>query len=779
MTRRTSVFWIAHGVAVAAVLVALSPWGRDRGRRGRVVVAFDASASVVEVGAGPRDVADAFATRFRPLDPSTVVDGLVFGATAAPWFSGAAPDTVAASMRTALPPVDGWGSSPADALAAASAGGGPATVVLVTDGSGVDDACVAAARGLRAGGHVVHVAPVHVARPMARPFLADVRAPLRVAPGAPIRLEVTVAARGASATEAVVAVRESGGAEQRRRVAVPARGAISAIVRFDGGAMRGVRRFEVALDGGPADAARRASVEVAVGDALSIGVLGRVPEWAAALGDGFAIRRVDAADAAVDVLVVHGLVAGPPPLDARGAAALADAVRDGTGLLAVAGSVGFGPGGWRESPLATILPVRIERAGPDADVSVLVDRSGSMAAADRWPSAVRGVVAVVAGLGSRDRVRVATFARDVAEAIAWRAVPGAAGAIRNALGAVRPGGPTNLAAAVDAVRFPPDEEPARRRLLIVSSDGRLGGGPARYRALGHALRERGVRVGVVQSGGDAPAAGLRALTLDGANGRVVLADGDDLERAFRAAADDGWWIDPVPPVRAVAAPTPPAGGWPQPQRVSRTRLAPAGRLVADAGDAPLVAIGRHGLGRVAVAAFDAGETAWAGPEPWRTLLPGVFGDERPRGVRGRVDVRGGRAVASLRVPEERAVATWTLRWGSRRIPFDPIGPGRLRTASFSPPPGGATAPPAFAEFGDRRVRIGVAVVHGAELAVDDRDTTRHARLATAGGGRVLGPGDTIPAPMAPSRAPAWPWAALALVAFLVGRAVKFAPIGGR
>lgn len=782
MTRRATVSAIAHAVAIAAVLVALSPWGRSGGGRPRVVVAFDASASVAEAGASPRDRADPFAARVGSLDGATVVDGIAFGAAAAPWFAGATPATLRDAMRAPLPPLDPWASSPTDALVAArrSLGRRPGTVVLVTDGGGVDDAAVAVARSLHAAGHVVHVVPIDAVPPTARPFIADVRAPLRVVPGAPIAIDVAVAARGAAPSEAVVVVREVGGDEQRRPVAVPPTGAIRVVVPFAGRATADVRRFSIALDGVPADAARRATVDVAVGDAVRIGAFGRTPAWAERLGDGFAVRAVDDAAAPVDVLVVDGLAFGPPPLDARAAAAIVDAVRDGTALLAVAGSVGFGPGGWRDSPLASALPVRIERAGPDADVCLLVDRSGSMAAAARWPTAVRAATAVIAGLGTRDRVRVATFAADVAEAVAWRDARTAGPAVARALGAVRPGGPTNLAAALESVAFPTTDDASRRRLLIVSSDGRLAEAADRYRAIGGALRDRGIHVGVVQSDGASPAPGLVALTLDGANGRVVVAGAGDLADAFRAAADTGWWIDPAPVVRAVAAaPAPPDGGWPRPARVSTTRRADDGRVVAEAGQAPLIAIGRHGLGAVAVAALDPGGSPWAGPAPWRALLRGLLADGAVRAVRGRVVVRGGEAAAELRVPGAGAVGSWVLRWGALRIPFEPDGPGALRTAPFAAPGRSAAPAPAFAEADGRRVRLAVADVPGAELAVDPPDRARAARLAAAGGGRVLDPGEPLPARPDRGGGPAWPWAALALVALLVGRAVKFAPSAGR
>ena len=120
---RPRVTAIANGVAVAAVLTAMSPWGRQGASRPHVVVAFDVSASVLESGGDPSSSSDALGARFGDADPHTTIDLLAFATTARRWATGESPASVAEALRRPPPAVDPWASRPGAAITAAGVGG--------------------------------------------------------------------------------------------------------------------------------------------------------------------------------------------------------------------------------------------------------------------------------------------------------------------------------------------------------------------------------------------------------------------------------------------------------------------------------------------------------------------------------------------------------------------------------------------------------------------------------------------------------------------------------
>src|SRR5690606_16600421 len=87
-------------------------------------------------------------------------------------------------------------------------------------------------------------------------------------------------------------------------------------------------------------------------------------------------------------------------------------LRGGGGLLFAGGEASFGPGGWQNSNLEKILPVRMdaqkEREIPGVAMSLVIDRSGSMTGLP-LSMAKEACIATVNVLQQNDLIEVIAF----------------------------------------------------------------------------------------------------------------------------------------------------------------------------------------------------------------------------------------------------------------------------------------------------------------------------------------------------------------------------------
>jgi len=552
---------------------------------------------------------------------------------------------------------------------------------------------------------------------------------------------------------------------------------------------------------------------------LWLGKSSRPPAAFARLGDGFTVRVRRLADpvlAETDVVILDDVRFGSPDLRAGQTAALERAVVRGAGLLAAGVEDAFGPGAWQGTELERMLPVRLARPGPRIDTVLLLDRSGSMGTGDRWSRATTAAQSFLSGLEPKDRVRVVAFAADPQLALDWRTVPAREDGdgtsadlgreLRRRLHRIRPQGPTNLISAVEAAiaafRGRPETgpEPRRSRLLLLS-DGRLGEPVRSYLAWGARLQSAGIRIGVVATGDSLDPEGrarLEALTAGGANGRVVVvAAGEDLEGAFRAAGNPDWWIDgPLDVIRTENA-LPEglelgANPFSPVDRLVRTLPRPSvGTLIAVTRESqPVLALGRYGDGRTAAfpgAVGGARSGGWNRPETWRPLLrwlarrePGMAGRPVARAV-----LRRGRLEIEVRLPIGAGLTGWRFGWGDRRWPLAPLGSRRLAAtvdvASVDATVGAAAGE--LLEGRTRRTRVPVRRIPGEELRQIGANVTALRSLGEQGGGRCLISAEDHsgwpPPPGGDSGGAAPIWPLLALAAFFAARGVKSLWIRGR
>lgn len=135
---------------------------------------------------------------------------------------------------------------------------------------------------------------------------------------------------------------------------------------------------------------------------------------------------------------------------------------------------------------------------PRLDVRVLLDASGSMASEGKWDNALAATKALVAELAPDDRFGLIAYSNS-AEAVVLPRRRLDRAAIARDIQALRNGGGTNLAAALELLQAHPPrrDAPDDVALVVVISDGLLTEGEADPAALGERVRALFDRRGVI------------------------------------------------------------------------------------------------------------------------------------------------------------------------------------------------------------------------------------------------------------------------------------------
>jgi Ca-activated chloride channel homolog len=323
-------------------------------------------------------------------------------------------------------------------------------------------------------------------------------------------------------------------------------------------------------------------------------------------------------------------------------------VRGGGSLLMVGGPRGFGLGGYRGSPIEEALPVDMKersREEPRNSVALVIDKSGSMREERRIVFAREAARQLVNHLNDRDRLAVIGFDREAFEVIPLAEV----GEIRydfdRRIDRLRPSGGTRLfPALVEARRQLRGEEAKKRHIIVLSDglseDGETASGRRHYYDLALALAEQGVTISTVALGRDADADFLERLASYGRGAFHETKDASDLPEIvlgeFREHARERTMrereLRPVP-----SGDSPLVGEiaradsrWPAVLGLVETELKPRARLdVAVAGsDAPLIASWEYGRGRAAAVTTDADgrwSDRWVRWGEWSRLWSGIAG----------------------------------------------------------------------------------------------------------------------------------------------------------
>lgn len=404
----------------------------------------------------------------------------------------------------------------------------------------------------------------------------------------------------------------------------------------------------------------------------------------------------------------------------------------GGGFLMIGGEDSFGAGGYFRTPIATLLPVRIEREEreetPVVALLVILDRSGSMSASaggqTKMALANEGAALALEVLQGKDLFGVFAVDTRVQDVVPLGRVSDREGAARSIAGITSGGGGiyiyTSLAEALPRLR---DAE-ARIKHIILFSDaadaeeknaGQLGEGPSQGGSaldLAAAMLANRITLSVVALGTDQDkdTAFLRQLAAQGGGRFYLTADATTLPRLFTletmratesSLREDAFLAVPKDEPEALRgldwSSAPLLLGF----NVSRLKPGADLLLSTEKGD-PLLATWRYGLGRVGAFTSDA-KARWASEwlgwpgygKFWaqmaRSLVQPAGRDDLTASVReedGRLVVEAdaitpaGEFRNGLKMDASVAVGGADLK----TVPMLQVGPGRYRT-SFRRPVG--------------------------------------------------------------------------------------------
>ena len=505
-------------------------------------------------------------------------------------------------------------ASLADALLAATAAipaGARGAVTLVSDGGDESLATLAPLQDLAERGLPLHAVTLPPAEDPARPVVLDAPEGLRAGATGVVRVvlaglgeevRVTLLADGEEwGSRALPAV--EGRTELRFAVEPPQEGFVEAQVRVE--SAEGTARERSAT------LAVQAPTRVLALTARTVGSGERLGELA---GPGFQVDERGADDGAdglpdpgdYDLVVVDDRPASllPAAFQAR----LVSAVQgEGVGLLASGGEAAFGPGGWHDTPLASVLPVdavqKEEKRDPSVALVIIIDTSGSMGG-NRVQLAKEVSRLALKRLLPHDKAGIVEFYG----AKRWAAPLQPASnhiELERALNRMQAGGGTVILPAIEEAWYGLKNVNVRYKHVLVLTDGGVESGA--FEPLLRAMADDGITVSTVLIGGDAHSEFLVNLANWG-KGRFYgvpnrfnlpeillkqpasakLPAWRPVPTALEAGGGPTWWgeVDPssVPSLAGHV----------------ETRLRPGAEEVLSTagGTRPVLASWRHGLGRV-------------------------------------------------------------------------------------------------------------------------------------------------------------------------------------
>jgi len=182
-------------------------------------------------------------------------------------------------------------------------------------------------------------------------------------------------------------------------------------------------------------------------------------------------------------------------------------VKDGGGFIMIGGDHSFGLGGYRDTPIADVLPVELvppqtQKKRLNVAVELVIDKSRSMADNNKIEFAKDAAREVVRNLKDDDYIGIFGFDAAPFEVVRM----GQVGTIRDEatdrVSRLFPTGQTNLMPAIDEARRRLTAVSAGRKHLIILTDGRLPDGGPYYVEIVKQMRLLGITVSTVLVGDD-------------------------------------------------------------------------------------------------------------------------------------------------------------------------------------------------------------------------------------------------------------------------------------
>ncbi|MCB1224873.1 MAG: VWA domain-containing protein, partial [Verrucomicrobiales bacterium] len=540
--RRRKLLLLVRSLAVLAVVAALAgPVVETHSSRQAVGLVMDLSQSMGQDGL--ERVLNAERDLREGLPSTSEVFTVALGAQPTLWR----PEDDAMNLARAWQIEHGADSDYAEALRFASAlfpPGSGKNVVVLGDGTPTRGEMDRVARDLAADGILVHaLAVAGEPRPDVR-VAAFSAARTQVREGASVDLQAELRSTGAE----VVRLRlfEDGLEVESRVLELPA--GASQTVHFERTPSgRGLRAFRLVAEPTGADELPQNNEGLALVD-----VQGRL-RWLAVTLDSDSVAGLQRAMAAEEVQVetvtperaprtmdqlaaYDGVILAAVPAHRLGEEwmkLLRDYVdRLGGGLLMLGDSQTFGVGGYFQTPVEEMLPVRLrapdEEEKQSAAVALVIDRSGSMAG-EKLETAKSAAMATAEVLDRMDYLGVFAFDSEGKVVVPMTRLTSKA-AVAGQIATLSAGGGTNLEPALQMAREALGRVKARVKHIIVLTDGQTAG--SGYENLASLCRAEGMTISTVAIGEGSHVALLQAMASAGGGQAYSTLDAAGITRIF-------------------------------------------------------------------------------------------------------------------------------------------------------------------------------------------------------------------------------------------------------
>ena len=190
-------------------------------------------------------------------------------------------------------------------------------------------------------------------------------------------------------------------------------------------------------------------------------------------------------------------------------------VASGNAFLMLGNEPSFGPGGYRETPIETILPVELrepKKEEKNRAVIFVIDKSGSMREANKLLYTQEAAKAALRQFKNGDLVGVVGFDVSAFIVVPLTPVERVRGTFDAQIDRLRPGGRTNVYPAIVEAKRQLERQSAGRKHVIILSDGITSGAQSQYIDLVSVMKnELKITTSAIAIGDDADIALMKRL----------------------------------------------------------------------------------------------------------------------------------------------------------------------------------------------------------------------------------------------------------------------------
>ncbi len=436
----------------------------------------------------------------------------------------------------------------------------------------------------------------------------------------------------------------------------------------------------------------------------------------------------------------------------------------GGGLLATGGAHAFGPGGYKDTPLETLLPVNMEMKDnqemPDMGMLIVLDRSGSMGmgmyGVSKLELAKEAVIRSLDALADQDSLGVIAFDDGFEWASPLMPVGGNRGTMETNVANISLGGGTSILPGLREAYETIAEADVKIKHIILLTDGQAE--QTGYDGLIQQMNASGVTLSTVAVGSDSDIKLLKSLAEE-ANGRYYYSDEfTDLPKIFAKETQMAgksflnnelfypMSVDPNPILQDIES-LPPLEGY-----VSTTIKNRADMVLASPKNEPVLAAWPLGLGRTVAFTSDM-EGMWSGQwlasnegvQTFKNMVSWIVRRQMASDVMLTAALEGENTILTAAIPYGEDVlgmkATVLAPDLSRiELPMERVAPGEFKGMLPQREAGAYMATlEVQRENGAEMLSTGVSIPYSPEYDVRQFDKGRSLlkRLAEASGGRVL------------------------------------------